>query len=640
MTKHVTIGVAGHVDHGKTSFVRQITGIDTDRHAEEKQRGLSIEAGVACWPRPDGTVAAFVDVPGHSDFLKNTVRGLQGVDIAVLIVAADDGVMPQTREHLDLLSFFNVQDGIVVLSKTDCVDEETLEFAELEVLELVHGTFLEGASIVHFSALSGAGCEEVTAALDTAIAQLQPKSQGLPFRLWIDQLTMLPGVGTVVSGTVLSGMVAVNDELQILPDELITRVRSLEAHGVKTTRAVAGQRIGINLHRVALADIRRGMCLVQPGAYLSARRFNVELNVIRQLDSILHDRQKIKLYLGTSLHNAIVKFIDFSHVETDGKCFCQLQLQKPAAVSPGDVFVISLLNRNTIIAGGRVLEFAESKIRAGNKESTASRLSAMVANDLAGYLGHLCQSCPGRPIDPHSLAVRTVWAKEILQNYISSGCSRGHLVPLSDGRVIRKIELAQFEARIEIIANELFELVPSRGPLNIGEILNQCKPTCDKELVGLVVENICKRGAWVKDKGGFRPVTFEQRLPNELQQVAEVLRSYADSQGIRPFSAEFLVKTSTVAITIRQLQRVLDFFCNTGEIIRLKNDRYLTSSAMVEIQDRVRRWVDENGALCLRDCHKALDFNRGIGLPVFEHLDQIGFTAKKGEGRIVRGDSL
>ncbi len=312
MKQYITIGVVGHVDHGKTSFVRQITGIDTDRHPEEKRRGLSLEPGIACWPRPDGSVAAFVDVPGHRDFLKNTVRGLQGVDLAVLMVAADDGVMPQTREHLDILTFSQVRDGIVVLSKADCVDSETLELAELEVMELTAGTFLEGKPVVRFSAINGSGRDEAIVALDSTRAKIKKTRPEKPFRLWIDQVRGFPGVGTVVSGTVLSGATKVNDEVQVLPGKILTRIRSLEEHGRKIESAGAGQRIGLNLHRLRPAEIFRGMCLVHPGMYPMTNRFNCELRTLRHTGEIIKDRQKVKLYLGTSVHNATVKFIERS----------------------------------------------------------------------------------------------------------------------------------------------------------------------------------------------------------------------------------------------------------------------------------------------------------------------------------------
>ncbi|MBU0485362.1 MAG: selenocysteine-specific translation elongation factor [Proteobacteria bacterium] len=633
--KHLTIGVAGHVDHGKTSFVRQLTGIDTDRHPEEKRRGLSLDSGIAGWSRPDGTMAALVDVPGHRDFLKNTIRGLQGVDLAVLVVAADDGVMPQTREHLDILSFFKVNDGMVVLSKTDSVDDETMEMAELEILELTANTFLEGKPVIRFSALNGSGREEVIARLDQAMALCSGKSPDLPFRLWIDQVRSFSGIGTVVSGTILAGGIRVNDDLQVQPNGINTRVRSLEQHGCKVTEAFAGQRIGINLHRVGVDDICRGMCLAAPGQYQPVSRFNATMQISPHIGERIKNRQKVKLYLGVSVHTAIVKFIDSPPDETAGSCLVQMQFKRAAVVAAGDHFVVTPLNRNAVIAGGIVLELCEEKIREANKEKISSRLTALQADDFAAYFEQFCQLHPGRPIDLNHLATHTIWPTEKIEQYIVSGIKNGTMFELSAGKLVRVSDLETFTRRFAEIVRAAFQTKPDREPMQVQEIMHQCRPSCDEQLVLMIVEDLSRQGYWIKERGGGRPADFKQRIPLDLARVAALLRRHAEDQGVRPFSAEYFVKTVAEPFTLRQTQRTLDFFCKTGEMIRLNNGRYLTASALAEIKKRVGRWIVERGELCLRDCKEALDFSRGIGLPVLEYLDQISYTTKHGDGRIL-----
>lgn len=246
--KHITIGVAGHVDHGKTSLVKALTGIDTDRLQEEKRRGLSIESGIAPLALTPGGTVAFVDVPGHTDFMKNTIRGLSSVDAAILVVAADDGVMPQTREHMEILRFLGAETGFVVLSKVDLVDEETLEMAVLEIRELLAGTVLEEKPIIPFSAVDQRGVEEIRGQIEKLSETCRGKNAEDPFRLWIDQIRGVQGFGSVVSGTVLSGMLKENDPLVLLPSGLEIRVRSLEVHHKRVEETVAGQRVGISLH--------------------------------------------------------------------------------------------------------------------------------------------------------------------------------------------------------------------------------------------------------------------------------------------------------------------------------------------------------------------------------------------------------
>lgn len=270
MEKCITIGIAGHVDHGKTSLVRALTGIDTDRLKEEKQRGLSIEPGIAPLTLPSGESIALMDVPGHSDFLKNTIRGLSSVDLAVLVVAADDGVMPQTLDHLEVLKFLKAQGGFIVLSKTDLVDEETVGLAELEIREIVKDTFLEGKPVLPFSAIDNRGLPDILRSLEKEGKKAQGKSIKAPFRLWIDQVRTFSGFGTVVSGTIQTGVLKQDDLLQLQPTQKETRARFLEVHHQKVGQAVAGQRVGINLHKISVQEVSPGMVLASSGLHRSA----------------------------------------------------------------------------------------------------------------------------------------------------------------------------------------------------------------------------------------------------------------------------------------------------------------------------------------------------------------------------------
>ncbi len=303
MNKFITAGIAGHVDHGKTSLVRSLTGIDTDRLKEEKRRGLSIEPSVAPLRLPSGCQLALVDVPGHSDFLKNTIRGLSAVDMAILVVAADDGIMPQTKDHLEVLKFINAKGGFIVLSKADLVDQETIELAEMEIREIVEGSFLEGKPVIPFSALDGRGLQEILQALESHADNIEGKKIEAPFRLWIDQVRSFAGFGTVVSGTVLSGIVRRDDIVQLLPSGKETKIRFIEVHHERVEQAVAGQRVGLNLHSISLEDVRLGMILATPGVLSPSGLLNAELSLLPTARRPILNRQRVKLYVGSYLYN-------------------------------------------------------------------------------------------------------------------------------------------------------------------------------------------------------------------------------------------------------------------------------------------------------------------------------------------------
>jgi selenocysteine-specific elongation factor len=637
MNKNVIIGVAGHVDHGKTTFVGCLTGVDTDRHPEEKRRGLSLDSGIAYWSRPDGSAASFIDVPGHSNYLKNTVRGLHCIDAVVLVVAADDGVMPQTREHLEILKYFNVREGMVVLSKTDRVDNETLDLAELEIIELVTGTFLQGKPVIRFSAVDNSGLVEAKHALDRTLASVSRRKPDAPFRLWVDQVRSLQGIGTVVSGSVLSGAIQIHDVVRILPDNKETRIRSMESHGHQVDGALAGQRIGVNLHRIAFSEIKRGMCLAHPNTVPSSYYFNCEIRHLPHITESVKDGQRIKLYLGTSVNNVMVKLADKGSLAPNESSFLQFRCKKPVAVLPGDRFVISPLNKNTIIAGGTVLELGHEKLRAGNKADILLRLSSLLENDVDGYLAQVMSRHPVRPLDAGHLAVRTILSADSLKKHLATGIDKDEFIQFENGGIVRKSKFEQYQNVFAEIVSEITSSQPDKECVHIQEILHRCDSFCHEEFANAVIENLCRQGVWLRINGGVRPAGTRCRLPADLAEVVDALLTFAGSNGIRPFSLEYYAKVSEEKRNMPQILKGLDYLCKNKKLIRLKNNRYLTSMAMEEIKIKVRQSVNRKGAIHLRDCKEVFDFNRKIGLHVLEYLDRIGFTYSKGEeeGRVL-----
>jgi len=304
------VGIAGHVDHGKTSLVRCLTGVDTDRLREEKERGISIESGIAPCVLPSGRKIAFVDVPGHKNFFKNTIRGLTMTDIAVLVIAADDSVMPQTKEHLEILKFAGCEGGVVVLSKADLVDREILGMAVEEVRELVRGSFLEGRPVIPFSAVDGQGKEAVLNALEEECKDACGKDPNAPFRMYIDQLQGIKGYGTVVSGTILSGKIGTEDMIEIYPTSRKTKVRYLQVHHQKVDMAYAGQRVGINLPNVKLNEIKRGMVLADTGMLRASYLINGCFHYLSDQKRPLKNRTRVRFYTGTAASNALMVFME------------------------------------------------------------------------------------------------------------------------------------------------------------------------------------------------------------------------------------------------------------------------------------------------------------------------------------------
>ena len=359
MQKYITIGVAGHVDHGKTSLVRLLNEKEPESFEIEKKRDLSDRASIVPWDYSDNPVITFIDVPGHVNFFINTVRGLAYVDMAVLVVAADDGVMPQTVEHLNILNFFRVKKGFIVITKTDLADDETLEFAELEITELTKGTFFEKKPVLQFSAANLSGLDEIRKAIIEEAKKVEFKNPDQPFRLHVDQVWSISGFGTVVSGTACSGSISNGEPLYILPHVKKTSARFIEVHHNKVQRAFAGQRVGLNLKHISFKEIKRGMVLAQKGIHASCSMVNAELKLLETSSQPLKNRQQVKVYAGTSKAKATVVLMEGKDILPGEKAFVQLRMKKKTAVLLKDTFVISLMNKQKIIGGGIILEITK-----------------------------------------------------------------------------------------------------------------------------------------------------------------------------------------------------------------------------------------------------------------------------------------
>ena len=354
--KHVIIGTAGHVDHGKTLLVKALTGIDTDRLVEEKKRGITIELGFAHLDFDDGTQAGIVDVPGHEKFIKNMLAGAGGIDLAMLVVAADEGFMPQTVEHLGILSLLGIQEGLVVITKADMVDPEWVEMVKDDVAAQVEGTFLEGKPIMTCSAYTGQGIPELREALKQLVHKAAEKNLRTPFRLPIDRVFSVDGFGTVVTGTLIEGSVSEGDMAEILPTGVEARVRNLQVHGKDVETAFAGQRVAVNLAGVRKADLTRGDTIAKPGSVKTSLMLDVRLQDLKNSQRTILNNSQVHLYHGSTVRLAKVVLLDRDALQPGESCYAQLRLSKALAARQGDRFVLRFYSPLETIGGGVILD--------------------------------------------------------------------------------------------------------------------------------------------------------------------------------------------------------------------------------------------------------------------------------------------
>jgi selenocysteine-specific elongation factor len=385
--KHIIVGTAGHIDHGKTALVKALTGIDADRLEEEKRRGITIDLGFAHLQLTSALRLGFVDVPGHERFIKNMLAGVGGIDLVLFVIAADESIKPQTREHFDICRLLGIPRGVVALTKSDLVDEDILGLVRLEVEELVAGSFLEGAPIVPVSSTKGAGLDELRAALARVAGAVPEKNAQGHFRLPVDRVFTIKGFGTVATGTLISGAVRKEQEVELYPAGRRLRVRGVQVHGSKAEHAVAGQRTAVNLADIEPAEIQRGDVLSEPGRFQSVRHLDCRLDLLPSARPLKH-RAPVHFHSGTAEIEAEVRLLGGSAALQPGaSAYARILLREPALLLPGDRFIVRMFSPVVTIGGGVVVDIGERRYR--KDDNPAARLDVLAGSDTAARLALL-----------------------------------------------------------------------------------------------------------------------------------------------------------------------------------------------------------------------------------------------------------
>lgn len=631
----LTAGVAGHLDHGKTSLVRCLTGVDTDRLKEEKRRGLTIEPGVASLQLPSGRPIALVDVPGHRGFLKNTVRGLSNVDLAVLVVAADDGVMAQTRDHLEVLRFLEAKSGIVVISKADLVDGETLELAEMEIREILDGSFLEGKPLIPFSAAKGTGLDQILHAMESEAGCVEGKTHQAPFRLWVDQVRSFSDFGTVVSGTVLSGCIRRDAEVDLLPSGKQAKVSFIEAHHQRVDQAVAGQRIGVNLQGIASDEVSLGTVVAEPGYLRPARFINAELSLVPTARRPLRNRQRVKLYIGTCCTTALLVMMEADKLHPGQTALVQFRLSNPLAVLPRDPFVISPLNLHSIAGGGRILEIPQEKFRVSKARRTLDYLQPLQQDDVKTILQFYFSKFAGRPVTVEEIACSTGFSAESIQAAIRSRMRKGKLIHLEGRGYFDGNYYARLKGRLVDVTKKILLRDPCMSAASRDEMRLQLDPELDEAPFQLMLSELCAEGKLTKTEAGYRIPNFVVRHPAQLEKLMDKVIEFARSQGYGTFSVGTYWKLHGDGFAFKDVEKIVDRLEAQKKLIRLRDDRFITTEAMQEIQQKVKELILRKGSFSIHDSREILGYGRTRAIAIFDYLDSIGLTRRVGDNHVL-----
>ncbi|HBT48140.1 MAG TPA: selenocysteine-specific translation elongation factor [Peptococcaceae bacterium] len=632
---YVVVGTAGHVDHGKTELVKALTGVDTDRLKEEKERGISIELGFAPLRLPDGRQLGLVDVPGHERFIRQMLAGVAGIDLVLLVVAADEGVMPQTREHLAIIDLLRVPRGILVVTKIDLVEEEWLALVEEEVREAVKGTALEGAPLVKVSAVTGRGIEELRELLARETSRIPPRPASGRVRLPIDRVFSLSGFGTIVTGTLWSGTVHIGSEVEIQPEGIRSRARSLQVHGRPVGQARAGQRVAVNLTGVDVEEIHRGSVLVEPGWWRPARRLDVSLKLLPEALPLKH-RQRVRFYLGTTEALGRVALLDRDDLDPGQQAFAQLILEKPVVAAARDRFILRTYSPLETIGGGEVISVNPPRRRRFREEVIQT-----LQRRMAGTSRDILLSVVGEERDGLSLrkaALRAEIEPKEAHEILSSAEEEGKVVLLPAGEgdlyIVTPASLNRWWEKIREALEAFHRRYPLRAGLPKEELRTRFFPRLDGRTFDGLLEHWKGEGRISVEGNSVHLAGYRPRLDGRQEKALAVLKDRYRQGHFQPPSPEEAAKGLDLAGG--ELEEVLHYLVRQGVLVKVAEGLYFHREALAEAREAIRR-LGEKGAFTLAEVRDLLGSSRKYVLPLLEYLDHIKFTRRVGDKRIVIG---
>lgn len=628
MGKPVIIGMAGHVDHGKTALVKALTGQDTDRLAEEKKRGMSIELGFA-WmdiPWEGGSLrAGIIDVPGHERFLKNMLAGVCGMDIALLVVAADEGVMPQTREHFEILRLAGVKNGLVALSKADLRGEEQCAEREGEIRQFLTGSFMEKAPVVRVDSIHGVGIDELRWNIAATACGVQAaEDEGMSARLSIDRIFSVPGAGTVATGTLLSDEMKIGDRLRVYPGDKECLVRGIQVYGETKESCQPGMRCALNLSGIRKDELRRGEVLAPPDSMAVTRMLDVRLQVLSDSPHSIKNRQRLHLYLGSASLLCRAVLSGGQEVKPGESAYAQLRLEESLVACRGDRFILRFFSPLSTVGGGVVLDAFPVK-KSGEGQELSERLSMMERADTAAYMSAVLAergvlSCLKLQ---QILGLKAEAFKELMAQLESAG--KLICIEAAGGLVIGREQKQRLTRLITEALSEYHDLHPYRHGIRRAELINLAvrQGHVPAEAAGELVrymegaEEIKTVGEWVSLQR-FRPLRDDNygkimsNLMNQLQRA-----------GYR------FIRFSQIPWHDRarkDVEDILQLALESGKVVRLKEDYYTTGKLMEPVIDFVKETLENGGAVTVIALKEAFSTSRKNVWLMLHYLDRIGVT--------------
>ncbi len=619
--KQTVIGLSGHIDHGKTALVKALTGVNTDSLTEEQKRGLTIDIGFAFL---DENIT-LIDVPGHEKFVKNMMAGVSAVDVALLVVAADDGVMPQTREHFEILNLLDIPLGIVAINKIDLADKDWLELVELDIGELLQGSFMEDAPILKVSAETGDGVDQLKTTLLDLCKKVPDKQDRGIFRLHVDRVFSMKGYGTVVTGTVNSGSLKIGDTVELLPGSVKSKVRGLQSHGEEVQQVETGDRAAINLQGVEIKQIERGSQIAEIGYLQSLNQMGVTLLLLGSAQKPITQNQRIRIHLGTQEVMARVALTDGKTLQPGDDCPALLRLEQPMVAARGDKFIIRSFSPVITIGGGEVMEvLIEEKWKI-----VKEKLQNLYESPKSDQLIHLVQEEGAKPITPEKLQYRIGISKEQINAIVEE---KEELFWLTHKQGKWLLTQNQWNELKNSIHNFL-KKYHAKNPLNAGAQKEEIRQhlSCENSILEALLQSMLDDKS-ISQKGElFLNTNFSITLSSEDDSMQNSILNQLDQEGFTSSTlAQLSLKTGNSKGKLMQILNVAE---QQGKLLRIDGKLMFTQKNFIILREKVNQFFSNHPEMSVSEFKELAHTSRKYAVPLLEYFDKKKITYREGNIR-------
>ncbi|WPC42912.1 selenocysteine-specific translation elongation factor [Clostridium sp. JS66] len=632
--KHIIIGTAGHIDHGKTTLIKALTGRETDTLREEKERGISINLGFTFFDLPSGRRAGIIDVPGHEKFIKNMLAGVSGIDIVIMVIAADEGIMPQTREHFEILQLLNIKKGLIALTKSDLVDEEWLSMIKEDIKEEFKGTFLENAPIHAVSSKTKVGLDALIKDVDKLTEEIDAKDTQGHFRLPVDRVFSVSGFGTIVTGTVISGMIKEGENVEIYPSKEVSKVRGIQVHDKSVKIAEAGQRCAINIANVKTSAVKRGDVIAASNLMEPSLMIDCKLYYLKSASRPLENRQRVRLYHGTSEIICRVVILDKEELNQGEEAYVQLRLEKPLTAQRNDRFVIRSYSPMYTIGGGSIIDPLAKKAKRFDKkylEELKVKESGKTENIIENNVKKLSDQYPKASDILKALGKNEEQIEEKLQLLVDEN----KIVRFDTGDKAVYVHKEYIGNKVNIMC-DLLERFHKENPLKWGiskeEIKNKVfkgiKQKIYDEMLDLFVKDnkISIHGSFISLEGFTIKYTKEQK--NTRDNIIKVFKAAKFSP---PKYSELEEKQEDK----KSFKMIFDSLLDEGIIVKVSEDCLFLKEDYDKVKELIVNFINTNGSLTLAQLRDELNTSRKYAMALIEHFDGIKLTKRVDDKRVL-----